>query len=687
MAGLDIGTPRSKRTLLLAAALTGYAAGLYIFYVRYVPLIPSFQAALTPALAVVFLFAARDKERGTLAFIFLVPLINNLPYLFGIRGETPHAPTALVLFLFYALGCLVNALATPEMPGRAKPPRPPLSLPLGLFGLTVLLSAAVTFWRATNFVPIRSDRIYELVLNVPGVTSGGALMSTVLTALNYGSGIAFFFILAALPVTPAFARKAAGLVGLSTFLALCFAAVQLLADIRLGNTERGMTQGLLNGTLKDPISFGAFLAMAGPLILAAGAMSSGAKRIFFFATAGLAAVLSLFGGGRGGLVGLLVGFAVFAFLFIRMKGRAARGPIPLLIPAVVLLVALGAALLLARGGRHIPQTLRRLGKPLATEVAGFANAPRTKLWRLALRMLGDYPLTGVGVGAYIVEVSNYGQAYGLPVSRPQSAENHLLHAGAELGLPGILLSLWVLALLLKGIRRRFIASSPGWRSDLPAAGAAAGIFAYFLNLLVHTFIGSFEIKYAFWLLAALVLAERSEVSEPEASKPRARRRVLLWALPFLLAGVQLWNSLHSLSPEQRTRRFGLVQSFGFFPQEKAEDGMPFRWTGRAAGFALTSGPGDLELSLHASHPDLASNPIRVDVVLVEDLFRRKIPLAEIVIKDNGWKTAAVRVPAGPDPGTLLLIKVNRTWNPKRALGVPDPRDLGVAVGPISFRDR
>jgi hypothetical protein len=33
---------------------------------------------------------------------------------------------------------------------------------------------------------------------------------------------------------------------------------------------------------------------------------------------------------------------------------------------------------------------------------------------------------------------------------------------------------------------------------------------------------------------------------------------------------------------------------------------------------------------------------------------------------------------------MLLFKVNRTWQPLRVLGTPDPRNLGVAVGEIKF---
>jgi hypothetical protein len=36
---------------------------------------------------------------------------------------------------------------------------------------------------------------------------------------------------------------------------------------------------------------------------------------------------------------------------------------------------------------------------------------------------------------------------------------------------------------------------------------------------------------------------------------------------------------------------------------------------------------------------------------------------------------------------ILLFKVSRTWNPLKVQGTPDPRNLGVAVGQIEFREQ
>src|SRR4030042_6647107 len=85
-----------------------YMAGLGLFYYRYVPLVYSYQIPLVIILSFVLLSTIWKVEWGLLAFTFFFPLINNLPYFFGIDWSIPHAQTALVLFLFFLLGWLVH---------------------------------------------------------------------------------------------------------------------------------------------------------------------------------------------------------------------------------------------------------------------------------------------------------------------------------------------------------------------------------------------------------------------------------------------------------------------------------------------------------------------------------------------------------------------------------------------------
>jgi len=148
---------RVSRSILILA----YLAGLAFFYYKYVPLVKSYQLALVPILATVTFLAWLNPRAGTLLFIFLFPLINNLPYFFGIHEPIPQAPAALVLFLFYALGFLLRRKSMDEN----GPIERGMLRPIALFLIVVGVSALITFLRYANFFPFLSSNIYELAVN------------------------------------------------------------------------------------------------------------------------------------------------------------------------------------------------------------------------------------------------------------------------------------------------------------------------------------------------------------------------------------------------------------------------------------------------------------------------------------------------------------------------------------------
>src|SRR5512135_975062 len=179
-------TPLRRRIpagLLFVAAALAFS----LFYLKYVPLVRPFQMILGPVLLACFLLAAARLEWGVLFFAFGFPLINNLPYFFRIYEDTPHAPTALVLFLALFLGWLAGRVLRPPqpLPATATLRAYPLVRPLTLFLGVAFISAVITFYRFANFFPVRSGVIYDLIVNVNGVRAGGALTSDVFTLLNY----------------------------------------------------------------------------------------------------------------------------------------------------------------------------------------------------------------------------------------------------------------------------------------------------------------------------------------------------------------------------------------------------------------------------------------------------------------------------------------------------------------------
>ena len=232
-----------------------------------------------------------------------------MPYFFGIFEQTPHAPTALVLFLFYFLGLLVhNTLFKSELSFKH-----PIIKPMILFSIFILVSGIITFFRYANFYPFLSDYIYELITNVNGVTAGGAIMSLFFSSLNYLTGFAFLLVLLNLVKSEEFIKKILIVLLISTFFSLIFGFYQHFNDINVGNTPVRVKSSTVNATFKDPNSFGVYLAVIIPILF--GMILAFKKMIKILPIIAIIAAFFIlpFTGSLSGLLGMSISFLFFLF--------------------------------------------------------------------------------------------------------------------------------------------------------------------------------------------------------------------------------------------------------------------------------------------------------------------------------------------------------------------------------------
>jgi O-antigen ligase len=668
-----------SRTFHFSLILTTFV-GFYFFYLKYVPLVRPFQLVLIPILVSCFLLTAVRLEWGVLFFVFFFPLINNLPYLFGIFEDTPHAPTALVLFLAFFLGWLARGgFADSRMALNY-----PLFRPLILFLGVVSVSGIITFFRYSNFFPFRSDEIYELIVNINGVRAGGALMSDVFAFLNYSTGP--FFLVMVLPLlrAPKFMKKVLFILSLATLLALAFSLLQKYYSLSLGNTPLSIRFNQINATFKDANSFGAFLSCFIPLALG---MVLSFRKSFRWASLFLVA-FSIFIfpaiGARSSLAALTVSLITFGILVL-MAFRISFKKKLFLVASIPLATAVFLALLFIFQGqstlaKRVGAGLGLLSKNISLDE--FFNR-RLYFWRAAGAMFEAYPLTGVGLGAYIIELPNYLQHLGFPSRQTDSALNYFFQVAAELGLLGLLAIAWVAIEIFKQLLRAWKACPPGQKFFL--AGVLAGLAAFGVNFCFQTYIGSFEVKTTFWLLLALAFSIEGAREYPARTRAQRRNLAILGLLLILTFGaVHLSNSAGPLSLETRTKDLHLSQDFGLDRVEKTANGLEFRWSQKSAGLAVRIEKSTLGIPLLASHPDIQKNPVKVRLYLVKNFFREKKLLDVITIREESWKTYRYSLAEDKGQEVILMFKVSRTWNPLKTLGSPDPRNLGVAIGKIEF---
>ena len=657
---------------------------LYFFYIKYVPLVKTYQIFLVPILVVVFLLTALKKRAGILAFAFCFPLINNLPYFFGINETIPHAPSALVLFLAFFLGWIVSVILGTDRFQRDHP----VLQPMILLTLIITFSGIITFFRHSNFFPFASDKIHDLVVNVNGVTAGGAIMSTVLNLLNYLTGFLLFFIILNTVKSKKFLVWILIVLSFSFFLSLSFTFVQTFHSSSFGNTPFWVNQGRINGTFKDPNSFGAFLSSFIPVLL--GLFFFFQKKLYKgFLLVSLVLAIFIFPslGSRSGLVGLGLSVLIFFLLLLTGIRVSLKRKIAYLVIFGLILAILSFSFFFFAQQSNLYQ---RMGKSLDA-LSGrdsFHQFFTRKLdfWNVASNMIRQYPFTGIGLGSFIIEMPNYSKQMDIPYRFSDSAENYFFQGGAELGLIGLLLFLWLFAIVFFHIYKRVRDSSMNGRDRYILYGLAAGIFALFINFIVHSYIGSFEIKYFFWLLVALIFAYSPQKSAKEKTEAKSwlNHKILAIGMIVLFLGIHLWNSTHSLSIGNRHNQVGWDQSFGLYSLEEDDQGFFFHWTKKTAGLCEKILGSRMIIPIHASHPDLERVPVKVKIYSANQYFMKQKLLKEIELTDTSWVLLEFLDSELEENNMYLVFETDRIWQPLQSLGVPDPRWLAIGLGKISY---
>jgi hypothetical protein len=678
---MDIIRHKIKPLWLLGSF--AYLSALGFFYFKYVPLIPPFQIVLIPILLLILAVTSLSIRLGVLVFVFLFPLINNLPYFFGIDQGIPHAPTALVLFLAFSLGFLFH-VSFSSFPLKFSHP---IFKPLIVLSLMILISGIISYFRFGNFYPILSDGFHELVVNVNGVRAGGAVMSVVFSGLNYLTGFFFFFILFNTIDSKAYVKKLLTVLSFSLLISLLFSLVQMHYSIETGNASFWIQLNRINSTFKDPNSFGIVLSSSLPLILGMFLAIRQKSRLFFLFMILFALYVFPSIGSRSGLLGLALSAIIFFILTLSHKRTISRRKIFFTFASIGIFVVFVASFLFLFNQSNLYKRLGWSVDVFKREVSlNEIFLRKFEFWSAAINMMKDYPATGVGVGSYIVEMPNYLKQMGRPFGYTDSAENYFFQVGSELGLAGILVIGWLFFYILKYMWITIRKYSGDSKDRFILIGAFAGVFAVFMNFFLHSYIGSFEVKYFLWLMIAILLVwPRIEKSE---SLQLGDRPKFIWIgiIFFVLyAGLFTWNSLHYLTPAERTKKFGWEQNFGLYDVEMDNRRFQYRWAKKTAGIAYENLGKTLVIPLMASHPNIENNPVEVKVFLADRYFNKDELIESRKLTDNEWVNFEYKIPQSSADNINLVFETSRSWQPSKYLGVPDSRRLAVGLGMEWYR--
>lgn len=432
--------------------------------------------------------------------------------------------------------------------------------------------------------------------------------------------------------------------------------------------------GRVSGGMSDPNALGIFLFLVLPMLVYMAWQARGLAQMWYVVLVVWSVYALGQSGSRSGLLGVLVlgavagGFAVGGLL---QRGAAGRRICAAGAGVLMLVACLGAPVVFTplAGEAQTTPLVRRL-KAFVTRAQSGAGTSvvdrRERQWQQALHMAREYPLTGVGVGAFAIEVPNLNRE-AVTETPIDNAWNQYLQWLAEVGLVGLALWLWWIGAYARAVRARM--SALRGREDALALVTLA-VFAVLCMFGAH--LQAAEVACGVAVLGALALAGARPVAQP----PRALKAsdiVTLGCAMGLVWISQAHYAVRLLSREVQQQRYALPTEFGLYHMEEWHGLFRYQWSQRYAGRAITIPDNErvMVLRLAAFDPDISSEQpkrvkVRVNGVLLDTL----------ALTDNNWNEYEVYVYDIAAGMGELSLECDRVWRPPHET---PPRALGVAL--------
>jgi O-antigen ligase len=292
-------------------------------------------------------------------------------------------------------------------------------------------------------------------------------------------------------------------------------SVVRLAEILLRNPGaiaalRATSVGLrISPQIPDYIAAGSYFALCWLAALGM-AVASSRHRLGWLA-AGLPLMAALYlTGSRSVIAAALAGLvAMIVFLFSRQRSRALRGVLVFAIIAIVVMVA----------------SYRWMsGRDVAGQMAWQSLTVRFELIRAGVAVIATRPLFGIGLDRFYLLAGALAspQLQALWQGR-MNPHNDFLRIGAELGLIGLGLFLWIL--VAAGTR---IWSARGQTRDPLLASLAGGLIAFLVTSLVSNPLMLRDVSYVFWVALGLAVGRSAIVHSPAQALPKAAASPESW---------------------------------------------------------------------------------------------------------------------------------------------------------------
>jgi hypothetical protein len=296
--------------------------------------------------------------------------------------------------------------------------------------------------------------------------------------------------------------------------------------------------------------------------------------------------------------------------------------------------------------------------------------------RVAMKMVAEHPLVGVGVGGFHFQFGDllyrmYGSA------RPSdNAQNWYRQQLAELGVLGSVGWIAWLALFTWMLKRR-----PDAEGSRVIAGGVKGAI---LGLAAASLLGiptqDTAASITFIVFACWCMRLKG-FSQTGTNNGLSRLSGREWAVIVVVLACFLGGTLYAAKTELRAPlralRVGFPYRYGLFPDRT--DPM-IRWTGAKAVEVFSAEKRWLKLVIADVAPDAEQNPVHVRVSINREL------ILDVNRRGSFPITRWIRMPPVYGTPMMMQIDVNRTWRPSEFGDPTDHQERGVAIREWSFLD-
>jgi len=684
---------------------------------------------------IVFILSVYRIKWGFYLFVFFIPLLNSLTVILQVKR------VYIILFLFFSLflGFYINILKN-ELKGfhlyghGDRTSRlfdgSEIAKPALIFVIISCISCLITVFRYSNFYPFITNRYYDLIVNVNGVNSTYSMLWTIQFFFNSIIGLGLFFIIFYILDDIKDIVRTVIILLFSNFIFTIIGFYQYFFNPYFGNTGQ-WAYDRINATFTDPNALGSYIVMAFPIYIAVIILfKKWYLRTLFIFLLSTFLVIAAFNGSRSAFLGIILSSFVFFVIgllkLIKVIVRKSKSSLRLkrlftvLGVIVLVIIVVFCSLLISLLSMRIE--LKDMYRP-DTNVALFnrilntiwvsynvyrqegiiaglksISSERFFLWDQSLEMFKDYPNSGVGVGAYVIElpdyyIKNYGE-----VKIVDFAGNYYLQVLSELGIPGLFLILFIFYTIIRKVFTYF-RRPKRTKKESDHDWLLTGLYISFISMVVILFLGPHtnfnEIQLTFWLVAGLIItyiAIKERVQEDKSGCKLSRilenknngknrfdiaQRISVMVIILIFSTSLLTSSFTSLSINVKQDIFEWGNSYGFYRVETADD-RSYRWTSIDASEVIEKQGRIMIVTLRAGNPDIYEDDIFVRFYIDNSLVKI------VKLKDNNWHDIMMNIPDTDRKKMTFTVSVSRSWIPKEWKVTADSRELGVMIGEIRF---